>query len=71
MFWCPLRPLWIQDLKKEGAQGVRWFAPKIILANLGDLLNNLVQKGMGVRPLSPPLDPRLEAFNRPIHTHTH
>ena len=44
----------IQDLKKEGAQGVRGLAPKIFLANLGDFSKNLAQKGMGVRPLRPP-----------------
>ena len=26
----------IQDLKKEGAEGVRWLFPKIFFANLGD-----------------------------------
>ena len=46
----------IQDLKKEGAQVAQGLAPNIFLANLGDFLNNLAQKGVGVRP---PLDPRL------------
>ena len=51
----------IQDLKKEGAQWLRGLAPKTFLANLGDFLKNLGQKGVGVRPLRPPppLDPRL------------
>ena len=43
----------IQDLKKEGAQGVRGLAPKAFLANSGDFLNNLAQKGVGVRPPPP------------------
>ena len=40
----------IQDLKMEGAQGVRGLVPKIFLANLGDFLKNLAQKGVGWRP---------------------
>ena len=48
----------MQDLKKEGVQGL---AHKSFLANLGDFLKNLALKGVGVRPLRPPppLDPRL------------
>ena len=46
----------IQDLKKESAQGVRGLAQRFFLANLGDFLKSLAQKGVGVRP---PLDPRL------------
>ena len=42
----------IQDLKKEGAQGVQGLAPEIFLANLRDFLKNLAQKGVGVRPPS-------------------
>ena len=44
-----------QDLKKEGVHGIRGLAPKIFLANLGDFLKNLAQKGVGVRPLRVPL----------------
>ena len=51
----------IQDLKKEGAQKVRGRDFRHILANLGDFLRNLVQNGVGVHPLCPPLDPRLHA----------
>ena len=50
---------WIQDLEKEGAQGVRGLAPQYLLANLGDFLKNLAQKAVGKCPLRPPLDPRL------------
>ena len=46
---------WIQDLKKEGAQGVRGLA-HMFLANLGDFLKKMAQKWAGVRP---PLDPHL------------
>ena len=42
----------IQDLKKEGAQGVRGLATKIFLANLGDFSKYLAQKELGVRPPS-------------------
>ena len=49
------RSMWmqerIQDLKKEGAQGVRGLTLKNFLANLGDFLKNLAQKGVGVRLL--------------------
>ena len=41
----------IQDLKKEGAQGVRGLAHNIFLSNLGDFLKNSAQKWVGVRPL--------------------
>ena len=44
----------IQDLKKEGAQGVRGLTPKIFLANLRDFAKILAQKGVGMRPLRPP-----------------
>ena len=43
----------IQDLKKEGAQGVRGLAPKIFLANFGDFSKYLAQKELGVRPPPP------------------
>ena len=52
------RQVRIQDLKKEGRRGFGC-SPPILLANLGDFLKNLAQKGVGVRPLRPPLDPRL------------
>ena len=46
----------IQDLKKEGCTGFGGSLPRFFLANLGDFLKNLAQKGVGVRPLrSPPL----------------
>ena len=44
----------IQDLKKEGAQWLRGPAPKTFLVKSGDFLNNLGQKGVGVRPPAPP-----------------
>ena len=44
----------IQDFKKEGAQWLLGLAPKTFLANLGDFLKNLGQKGVGVRPLRSP-----------------
>ena len=45
-----------QDLKQEAySSGAR---TNICLANLGDVLKNLAQKGVGVR--APPLDPRLQ-----------
>ena len=40
--------------EKKGAQGARGLAPKIFLANLGDFLKNLAQKGVGVRRLRSP-----------------
>ena len=43
-------------MKKEWEHGVMGLAPDIFLANLGDFLKKLAQKGVGVRP---PLDPRL------------
>ena len=50
----------IQDLKQEGAQGVRGLAPKIFLANLGDFSKYLAQKKVGrAPPCAPPLVPRL------------
>ena len=42
-----------------GAQGILELAPEIFLDNLGDFLKKLAQKGVDVRPLRPPLDPRL------------
>ena len=46
----------IQDLEKEGAQGVWRLAPMILLAHFGDFLKNLAQKRVGVRLPAPPLD---------------
>ena len=43
-----------RDLKQEVSSGAR---TNICLANLADVLKNLAQKGVGVRP---PLDPRLQ-----------
>ena len=45
----------IQDLKKEGVQWLRRLAPKTFLANLGDFVQNVGQKGVSVRPPPPPL----------------
>ena len=44
----------VQDLKKEGAQGVRGLACNSFFANLGDFLKNLALKAVGVRPLRTP-----------------
>ena len=41
--------------EKGRAQGGRGLAPKIFLANLGDFLKNLAQKGVGVRPSLDPI----------------
>ena len=55
----------IQDLKKEGAQWLCGLAPKIILANLGNFLKNLGQKGVGMRP---PLESRREDKEKEVST---
>ena len=65
----------IQDLKKEGAQGVREFAPNIFLTNLGDFLKNLAQKRVGVRLLLPlsgsaPVMVRCEVVQSAFRNHT-
>ena len=41
-------------MKKEGARWLRRLAPRIFLANFGDFLKNLGQKGVYVRPLCLP-----------------
>ena len=51
----------IQDLKKEGAQGV---PPKIFSVNLGDFSKYLAQRELGVRPPAPPL--WFRAYSRPF-----
>ena len=57
----PKLPLpWIRHsdpgFEKGGGAGESGACPKIYLANLGNFLKNLTQKGVGVRP---PLNPRL------------
>ena len=53
----------IQDLKKEGAQGIRGLVFKLFLANLGDFQEiGAKRSGRARPPAPPPLDPRLQSF---------